>query len=693
MRIRSRIRVRGGRALMWILDSANRGDGVDLWYREGEITRKMHCAYDPPFFLHLPDPVGHHEMIGVLEEQFGACECTFRTIFGEFPGYRIFGGRAIAEAIEEQSCHTAQFFNVDVRRDQRFMAEHDIFPCSGAGGTRFSTSFVHPLRCMEIRIADNPSRSALCTEIQLAYGDAGDPGATSDRLTGTNRSVLADLCALVAAHDPDVILMPDADTWMSRLQSQARSAGIEFPFSRSGKYRTMDARSYWSYGRMEHKEGALIPDGRILIDTKQSFVYREGGLPGVLMASRLAGLSPNLASRFTPGTLISGYEVYEAVRRGIVVPFRKSDVEVTRKLALLRGADRGGMMFQPFPGLYGNVDEIDFTSLYPSIIVQSNLSPETVGHTGRQGFLSSALDPLVKLRIITKRLKKDDPDIAGIDAILKWMLVTCFGYTGYKNAKFGRIEVHEGITRRSRDILMQAKAIAEEMSFTVIHGIVDSLWVQGPAVSSLKERVDREIGLPVEVEHFDWIVFLPQNDGTGAYNRYYGRLGDGSVKVRGIAARRHDTPEFIRAMQHAMLTVMGRAGSVADLALLRGEVRALYLDAVQRLPSANPREMVIHRRISRLTYAHRCLEGAAVEAHMQGGLGVSPGMKIGYVVRDAGSHTVDTEWDAEHFDVLFYRGLLEKAWEEIAYAFRAGSVGRTCPEVMRTADQNGSIPP
>ncbi len=46
----------------------------------------------------------------------------------------------------------------------------------------------------------------------------------------------------------------------------------------------MEARSYWSYGRVEHKESALIPDGRILIDTEQSFVYQEGGLEGVLMA-------------------------------------------------------------------------------------------------------------------------------------------------------------------------------------------------------------------------------------------------------------------------------------------------------------------------------------------------------------------------------------------------------------------------
>jgi len=147
------------------------------------------------------------------------------------------------------------------------------------------------------------------------------------------------------------------------------------PFARNGKYRQMDARSYWSYGRVEHKESALIPDGRILIDTEQSFVYQEGGLDGVLMAARLSGLPPNLASRFTPGTLISSHEVYEAVKRGIAVPFRKSDPEVIRHISKLQAADRGGMMFQPAPGIYENVEEIDFTSMYPTIIVTGQPLP------------------------------------------------------------------------------------------------------------------------------------------------------------------------------------------------------------------------------------------------------------------------------------------------------------------------------
>ncbi|MGD0954167.1 MAG: hypothetical protein ABR985_17560 [Methanotrichaceae archaeon] len=87
---------------------------------------------------------------------------------------------------------------------------------------------------------------------------------------------------------------------------------------------------------------------------------------------------------------------------------------------------------------YDRLDPPDrFTSLYPSIIVKYNLSPETIEHPERTGFLASVLSSLLNIRIETKRLKKTNPDYAGIDSVLKWMLVTCFGYTGYRNAKFG----------------------------------------------------------------------------------------------------------------------------------------------------------------------------------------------------------------------------------------------------------------
>jgi len=648
---------------MWILDSAYRDGGIDLWTKDNGRVTKVHYEYDPPFYAHFHDPHYRHEMITALEEQYGAEECTIRTVFGELPGYAVYASREIAEAIEKQAQLDVDLFNVDVRRDQRFLAGRGLVPCLQDGADRFLPEIAHDLSVMEVTVHGNPALSPGPKGMDITCGRI-------EHLTGEAKIVTGDFFGFVEVFDPDVILMKEADLWMPKIRALAKKEGLEMNLSRNGKYRQMSSRSYWSYGRMEHKESAIVPDGRILIDTEQSFVYRESGLSGVLMAARLSGLPPNLSSRFTPGTLISSYETYEAVKMGIAVPFRKSDPEQVRRIGDLQAADRGGMMYQPRPGIYGNVEEIDFTSMYPSIIVQANLSPETIGHPERTGFLPTVLKPLLDLRIKTKKLKKTDKQFAGTDAILKWMLVTCFGYTGYKNAKFGRIEVHEGITGRSREILIQTKDVAEDMDFRVLHGIVDCLWVQGSPVEALRARVERETGLLIEAEHFDWIVFLPMADGFGAYNRYYGRQPDGSIKVRGIAARRHDTPEYVRKMQDEMLTVMARAAALKELQKLEGPVLNIYQRYLAGLRTTDVRDFVISRRISRLTYAHRCLEASAVQAYRSQGVTVAPGMKIAYVVRSAKQYEVDTEWNASTVDIEYYRTLLDKAWQEIAFAFK-----------------------
>ncbi len=645
---------------MWILDTCTRSD-IELWDRDGG-TRCECIPAKAQFYLHLPDPHVHREMLEALESSYPVRECTFRTVFGELAGYRITAGRDVAEAIERQSLQSAQLYNVDVRLDQKYLAEHGLFPCGHPHESRFSPDIAHDLREMYVRIPGIPGRTAQISSVDVT-------AEREEHLTGTERNVLSDLTGCIDATDPDVILFPHADTWMAHLVRKARDYGLKAPFSRSGKFRTLDSRSYWSYGRVEHRNGALIPDGRLLIDTEQSFVFREGGLAGVLFTARLTGLSPNLTSRFTPGTLVSGYEVYGALMQGIAIPFRKNEPECVRKVAALKAADRGGMMFQPVAGLYEQVYQIDFTSLYPSIIVQSNLSPETIGHQEKQGFLPGVLDPLLLLRIRTKQMRRDDDKYNSIDSVLKWMLVTCFGYTGYKNAKFGRIEVHEAITARSREILLQTKHLAEETGFSVIHGIVDCLWVKGDNPAALKTLVERETRLFTELEQYDWLVFLPLADGSGAYTRYYGRLDDGSIKVRGIAARRHDTPEYFRRMQQEMLTVMAGAADLTVLAGTEEHVSVIHRAYMQGLETAKPEDMVIHKRISRLTYAHRCLEGAAVQAYLAEGMEISPGMKIGYVVRDARHYRVDPEWNATQFDCAYYRDLLEKAWGEIAFVF------------------------
>jgi DNA polymerase I len=646
---------------MWILDSCYRHGAVELWDRS-RPARMERIPYAPSFYLRLPDPHAHWEMIEAIGSRYPVEECRFRTVYGPAEGYRITGGRDVADAIERETRHAAQLYNVDIRLDQRYLAEQGLFPCGLPGEDRMDADPPLPLTTLGVRVLDNPY-SGGCTSVSVSHE------GKEERLSGSGPAVCADLLSLVGACDPDVILFPWADVWVPRIVKAARELGLEMTLSRTGRFRRLEARSYWSYGRTEFREGSLIPDGRVLIDTRGSFNYREGGLAGVVLASRLTGLSPNMAARFTAGTLISTYEQYEALRRGIAVPYRKSDAERVRGFAELQAADRGGMIFQPRAGLYERVAGIDFTSLYPSIIVQSRLSPETIGRdTGEDGFLPAVLAPLLALRIRTKQLKKADPRFAGIDSILKWMLVTCFGYTGYRNAKFGRIEVHEAITGRAREILLRSREVAEELGCEVIHGIVDCLWVRGCPGDLPAERIAEATGLPVELERYSWIVFLPMSDGFGAYNRYYGRFDGGGYKMRGIAARRGDTPPYIRIVQEEMLARMETAPDAAALATLEPEVVGLYRKAVDGLRGADPREMAVRRQVSRLSYSRRCPEASAVAACRAGGIAVSPGMEIGYVVRDARRWEVDLEWNATGFDAGYYRKLLDRAWDEIRFA-------------------------
>jgi hypothetical protein len=54
---------------------------------------------------------------------------------------------------------------------------------------------------------------------------------------------------------------------------------------------------------------------------------------------------------------------------------------------------------------------------------------------------------------------------------------------------------------------------------------------------------------------------------------------------------------------------------------------------------------------------------------MMQGISLAPGIEIGYVIRDARKWEVDPERTASKFDSMYYRGLLQKAWEEAAFVF------------------------
>ena len=207
---------------MWILDTSVERDRVALWGPGGAVQR---APCPPSFLLTLTDPIRHWELLEALDAGYGAEPVTVRTIHDELPGWRVNAGKDVAAAVLRQTDYGAQCYNVDVRRDQQYLAEHRLLPCTGPDEERFSMTLTQDLVVIRARARRRPRPGRSCR------GDTVTDGDRTRRLAGDEPTVLGDLFGLVEAIDPNVILFPNADTWTERLVEAAQGTGSRNPLS------------------------------------------------------------------------------------------------------------------------------------------------------------------------------------------------------------------------------------------------------------------------------------------------------------------------------------------------------------------------------------------------------------------------------------------------------------------------------
>jgi DNA polymerase-2 len=227
---------------------------------------------------------------------------------------------------------------------------------------------------------------------------------------------------------------------------------------------------------------------------------------------------------------------------------------------------------------------------------------------------------------------------------LKWILVCCFGYLGYRNARFGRIEAHEAVTAHSRETLLTAMALAEARGFKALHAIVDSLWLQKPGATeadyaALCAAIREATGIPIALEGlYNWIAFLPSrtHPGVGVPNRFVGAFRGGGLKIRGIEQRRSDTPDFIRDAQEAMLEILACAENAADFRAAVPAVLEVVAEAAGRLREGRvPVEaLTITKTVSQAAekYQTNSLVALASRQMAASGVPVHPGEAVRYVI-------------------------------------------------------------
>ncbi len=636
--------------------------------------------------------------------------------------------RQLANHIESRgNFHRHTLYSVDAHLAQRFFVEHNVAPFqyvqwNGNQFTKLEGSPEWPkltkitmefcynstdgfdtldshLDSVTILVNTDSNQAATETKYEVQHGNS-------------TTEFLISLQQIINRIDPDIITTNGGDfLHFSVLKKLSLQSGQPFSLSRKDaplNPRTM-SRIVHSYGQVIRKDTYFPIHGRLHIDIRASFIVREGGLRGLFELARHSRQSPQDISRLSPGSVISAIQMRIAMEDGVLVPWKKNRPEDTKTAWELMMADRGGLYLDSKPGFYTDVVELDFASLFPSIIATRNISPETLNcaccqpsleelgpshylpldtsladeefrrrhleerigtglfpvtnswalpvpglssHTCGMihGFLGRVVAPIIERRRQLKQqivAKGDETDKQ--QNALKWLLVTCFGYTGYKNARFGRIEAHEAICAWAREILLQTITIAEDEGWTVLHAIVDCVWIHRKDVSRQEKRrlaerfsrrVSQEIGIPLEYEDLYYFIgFLPSRiHGAGSLTKYWA-YGEKGLKVRGIESRQHSTCNWVKNLQNMALQILVdcvddgidvKNSQVQKIIcnLLHDELLKLSHDQISLT------DLVVTRRVSKTIgqFAVATLTQSALLRANSLGHDIPPGRKVRFVV-------------------------------------------------------------
>jgi len=512
-----------------------------------------------------------------------------------------------------------------------------------------------PLRILTLSPDINPSiRKPISLRVQYKQKEY------SLQLEPT-RTFMIGLKADLKRLDPDLILTDYGDTWLfPQLKMWSEQSGIDLNPNRdqNKEILTRRADSYFAYGQVIYRGAQAHLFGRWHIDRHNAMSFGEYGLEGAMEQARVTGLGVQEMARKSPGAGITAMQMFTALRNNVMVPVQKQQVEGTKTLAELIRADHGGLIYQPIIGLHTNVAQIDFSSMYPAIMVKHNISPETVGkENAPEGLVPRTLRPLLEKRLGLKNiLSVLDPRDCRADilkaraAALKWLLVVCFGYLGYKNARFGKIESHEAVTATSRELMLLAKEVAEDMGFTVLHMYVDCLFVQQEGFrwpsdfTPLMETIVDKTGIPIAMEGvFKWVAFLSskRDARVPVPNQYFGAFQDGSIKYRGIELRRRDTTLWVRKIQLGVLEILASADTPQEWAECVPDVHAFVEHAKHKLKAGRVphEELIVRQKLSRALDGYKSPSPAARAALQLQAIGreIAPGQSVQFLFTRGGS--------------------------------------------------------
>ncbi len=396
-------------------------------------------------------------------------------------------------------------------------------------------------------------------------------------------------------------------------------------------------------------------------DIMNTYYIAEELLPMHYELSKMIRLPVDDITRMGRGRQVDWLLLSEAFRLDEIAP-SPSEIEESYE---------GAFVLEPERGLHENVYCLDFASMYPSIMIAFNISPDTyvsgrcddchvapeVEHRFRKepdGFFKRILQNLIeKRKEIKTRMNMTERGSVEYRLLdiqqqtLKILTNSFYGYTGWSGARWYCRACAEATTAWGRYFIRKSAEIARNMGFQVLYGDTDSIFVRKEGFSGddlerevkiLINRISQELPVTIEIDEIYRTVFFVEK------KRYAGLTADGRLVVKGLEVRRGDWCELAKEVQKEVIEMI--------LKEKNPEKAMRYVrQVIDRIKNGEyPLEkFVIYKGLTRRPSKYESMQ-AHVKAVLKGqGFGyVYPvGTKVGYVVVEGSGNVGDRAYPIE----------------------------------------------
>lgn len=421
----------------------------------------------------------------------------------------------------------------------------------------------------------------------------------------------------------------------------------------------------------------------------------------IILLCRITKMPIHDMVRYQISTWIQNIFYYEHRQKKYLIP-RKEEISELKpggysKSTVDGKGFKGAYVIPPTPGIHYDVVVMDFSSLYPTIIKEYNLSYDTVQcpheecrdnmlkgipyHvcSKKMGIFAYVVGFLRDIRVKYFKPKSKDESLSEkrrdyyttIQQALKVFINGSYGVFGSRNFPLFCLPVAESTTGIGQYSIKKTIEKAESMGVDVLYGDTDSVFLANPSeeqMEKISQWSKEELDLDLEEEKTYQFLALSERK-----KNYIGIYKDSNyVDMKGLLAKKRNTPEFIKKIFSELIAILKNITNDKEFKESRDKIVAIVRENLRKIGKEGAFDLedyAINTAITKSLDKYKVTPqhvAAALELIEYTGKEYQKGEVISYVKTKTSNGAKATEIaKLQEIDVKKYRELLKSALEQV----------------------------